>query len=75
MDRNSMFMIYGRMNDRLTLMAKNLKAEEVTTKAKSVAKKCTRGEILILEEVAKKEDKALLARNPAMAALAGITFR
>lgn len=50
MDVNSMFLIYGRINDRLVLMARHLKDWEVTAKAKELAKKSRGGEILILEE-------------------------
>ncbi len=50
MDINSMFLIYGRINDQLILMARHLKDGEVTATAKKLAKMSRGGEILILEE-------------------------
>lgn len=56
MDANSLFLIYGRVNDKLILMARDLTSDEVTKKAKALAKRSERGEILILEDQGKRAE-------------------
>jgi len=57
MNANSLFLIYGRVNDKLVIMARHLKAAEVTATAKKLSKESERGEILILEETQEADKK------------------